>query len=245
MVAVDIPVVATKSLPRRRHDIVISILADDNRVLTSGTVHVCQKQFHLPPNRGIALFPDKDGLLEDILSHGGARFTVVGSHYLKSGDFDLYDLVVFGTGCFEQYDALEMGREKIRNYLERGGTVLVLSQPDYWPLDFLPITLVTGAENTNRTAPVVGRRNHPLWKQPNAIPIDELLSLSREKYNSYPGVVFPGENLIWLEGGLSLLTVSRIGRGQLIYCGLPLLQMFPDLHPEAIDLFTNLVEFSR
>jgi hypothetical protein len=54
-------------------------------------------------------------------------------------------------------------------------------------------------------------------------------------------VVTPAENILVTPTGGALLSVTRIGTGELVYCGLPLVDMISHLNIEAIHLFANLL----
>jgi hypothetical protein len=89
------------------------------------------------------------------------------------------------------------------------------------------------------------KTDHSLFDRPLKVSAGNLIKSLSGLYRSYPAVVFPGDNLIAAEGPMTLLSVSSVGRGRLIYCGLPLAAMFRDLHPETVDFFINLIEYSR
>jgi hypothetical protein len=58
-----------------------------------------------------------------------------------------------------------------------------------------------------------------------------------------PAVVAPSERVFVTPSGAALLSVSRFGDGQVIFCGLPLLEMVADLNLEAIHLFANILNY--
>jgi hypothetical protein len=56
-------------------------------------------------------------------------------------------------------------------------------------------------------------------------------------------VMSPAENIYVTPSGAALLSVSRLGDGQVIYCGLPLLEMVAELNIEAIHLLANVLNY--
>ena len=73
---------------------------------------------------------------------------------------------------------------------------------------------------------------------------EKLMSRINAGYVSYPAVVFPGEKIIKSSSNTTVLSQTKLGKGRLIYCGLPLLEMIRDLDIDAIKLFSNLVHYS-
>ena len=60
---------------------------------------------------------------------------------------------------------------------------------------------------------------------------------------AFPAVVSPAETVFETKSGSALLSVSRIGQGQVIYCGLPVLQLVAELNLDAIHLFANILNY--
>jgi len=58
-----------------------------------------------------------------------------------------------------------------------------------------------------------------------------------------PAIVSPAERVFQTSDGAALLSVSRLGMGQMIYCGLPLLEMVAQLDLEAIHLVANILNY--
>ncbi|MHC4501282.1 MAG: hypothetical protein ACYS21_19480, partial [Planctomycetota bacterium] len=56
-------------------------------------------------------------------------------------------------------------------------------------------------------------------------------------------VLAPAEKVFVTPTGAVLLSVSRLGEGQVIFCGLPLIEMISRLELEAIHLFANILNY--
>jgi len=238
-----IPIVATKSLPKRLHEISFNIMAD-NKALASDIVYLRQSNFSLAKVNGIALFPDNEGLLEDIMIAGGAEYRVISDRLVKAGDFNLYSLLVFGTRFYEKYSSSDLIRDKVKKYLENGGTVVVFGQPDDWDGRQLPVSIIPSANNIDAGDVSIVDKDNRLFKIRDLVRPESFKNQISKHYPSFPAIVYPGKN-IYSWGGRSLLSETKVGRGKLIYCGLPLLSMFRDLKPEAINLLTNIMSSSR
>ncbi len=239
---IKIPLVATKSMGPRRHEMTITISADGKQ-LASDVAFVRQAEFKIPPQMHIAVLPDNSGVLEDILITAGANYKIVSERYLKSGDFNLYDVVLFGTGCFQDYKSLELFYDKTKKYMENGGKVIVFGQPDEWRDDLLPVSLITAERSITGEEITVKKPKHGLFTKEDNIDISALSRSMSGNYISYPAVVFPGEIIMEAGGKTALLSISGFGKGKLIYCGMPLAEMIADLDLEAIGFFSNLINF--
>nr|MBN2278662.1 hypothetical protein [candidate division Zixibacteria bacterium] len=239
----NIPLVATKSMGRERHDIIINI-SSDGKIVASDIAQIRQAEFDVPTKTKIALLPDVSGILEDILILTGADYKSISERYLKAGNLDLYDIVIFGTGCFRNYESLDAAYDVIKKYMEFGGTVIVFGQTDDWRDDLLPVSIVSSTQKMEKRDVRVTDNSHPLFTRPYRLDVSRMLDGISGGTISYPAVVFPGEKLIEGEKGITHLSVSRFGDGKLIYCGLPLIQMVRNLDAEAIKLFSNLIHYS-
>ncbi len=71
----------------------------------------------------------------------------------------------------------------------------------------------------------------------------ELASYFPTRQRVRAAVVSPAESVLTTPTGASLLSVSRLGSGQVIYCGLPLLKMISTLDLDAIHLFANILNY--
>jgi hypothetical protein len=241
-VELEIPLVMTGSAGTGRLQIVINVI-DNGSIVATDAVYVRQAAYDIPSNVRIAVLPDQSGLLEDILIETGATYKTMSDRYLSAGDFDLYDAVFLGTGCFRNYPSLEIVNDKLRKYMEYGGTVVVFGQPDDWRDDLLPVSIISTARGVAADRLTANENDHVLFKDKFKIGLKELLS-GAGGYISYPAVVFPGRRIIEGDNNTTVFSQTKFGKGRLIYCGLPLLEMVRDLDTEAIKLFSNLVHYS-
>lgn len=238
-----IPLVITKSIGDQKQEVTISVAAG-NISLASDMAAIRQAELKIPADRYMALMPDKSGLIEDILVMAGANYKVISDRFLKSGDFGVYDMIILGSGCFEIYESLDLIRDKFKKYLERGGRIIVFGQPEEWRDDLLPVSLISTAQAVSVSDIDVNDTNHPLFLSNYPINIPRLLESLSGNYTVYPAIIFPGERIISTEGNTAILTVTTIGKGQLLYCGLPLAEMIRELDLDAIEFFSNIIKFA-
>ena len=128
--------------------------------------------------------------------------------------------------------------------MEFGGTVVVFGQPDEWRDDLLPVSIISTTVNLSADSLLALDKNNQIFKTKFNITPEKLMSRINAGYVSYPAVVFPGEKIIKSSSNTTVLSQTKLGKGRLIYCGLPLLEMIRDLDIDAIKLFSNLVHYS-
>lgn len=85
--------------------------------------------------------------------------------------------------------------------------------------------------------------NARILSGPYKIDESELLAYFERRTEATPAVISPSERVFITPSGATLLSVSRLGDGQIIYCGMPLLGMISDLNLEAIHLFANILNY--
>jgi hypothetical protein len=79
--------------------------------------------------------------------------------------------------------------------------------------------------------------------KPHVIDEDELLADFTARRGVAAAIVSPAERVYVTPSGATLLSVSRIGEGQIIYCGFPLTEMISRLNLEAIHMLANILNY--
>lgn len=243
-VEIKIPLAMTKSLGIHRQEVIIHV-SDKTGLLTSDIAYVRQAEFDLPGSLIIAVLADNNGLLEDILMQTDAVYKSLTDRYIKARELDYYNVVVIGSGTMDDPQLQPLLSDKLKTYLEMGGTVIVFNRPGQWGENLLPVSIVPSGSKTASKDFRAKTGNHPFFKEKYAVNVPDLLKRAADNYESRPAVVFPGERVIDAEEGATVLSETRIGEGTLIYCGLPLLEMIRNLDPDAIKLFANLLLYSK
>ncbi|MCX6827652.1 MAG: hypothetical protein NTV06_10380 [candidate division Zixibacteria bacterium] len=241
--AVKVPLVISHEVGFEKQRLIANLIKG-NKILASDTAYLKIADFDVKTSTKIALLPDSSGLLEDILVMTKANYRTISDRFLIDGDLDLYDLVILGTGCLKQYKSLEFSSEKLRKYMEFGGQVLVFGQPDNWRNDLLPVSIIPTQNRLAATDLELTEPKQAIFKTGYEIDVSALLQRINVNYFSYPAVIFPAEKIITGRDKVTLLSISKFGRGRFIYCGIPLLEMFGDLDTDAIKLFSNLINYS-
>jgi len=191
----------------------------------------------------IGFLPDSTGLLEDILRMAGADFQPLTDRSLQTADLDVYNIIAIGSGAFRDYPSLRLAKGRLEDYVRHGGSVVVFGQPTDWPRDILPIELTPALERLSGLEILNRLPSATVLSKPYNISDRILFEAMTQKRTTAAAIVSPAENVYVTPTGGSLLSVSRIGTGQIIFCGLPLLEWTSKLNIEAIHLFANLMNY--
>ncbi|MBD3401948.1 hypothetical protein GF420_03560 [candidate division GN15 bacterium] len=218
-------------------------LRHDNRLVSADTGQIRIASCEIPDTLTVAFLADTTGQLEDVLRIAGAGFQPLTDRSLWTAFLDAYSVIVIGSGAHEQYPSLKKSKSRLEEYVRNGGSLVIMGQPYTWPENVLPVSLtperetVTRAEITNRIA------GANVLSRPYRIKLAELFAEMTAPTAVSSAVISPSERVLVTPSGATLLSVSRLGEGQIIYCGLPLLDMVAELNLEAIHLFANLLNY--
>lgn len=218
-------------------------LLSGGHVIASDTGLIRVAACEVPDTRQIGFMPDTLGQLEDILRMIEADFRPLTDRSLITGDLDAYDVILIGSGSYRDYPSLTRISDRIENYIRGGGSVIVFGQPEDWPSGVVPFSLqptVEAVDKDHITNRIPGAN---VLSRPYPISENNLLSHFFKRREVTPAVVAPSERVFVTPSGATLLSVSRLGDGQMIYCGLPLMEMIQKLDIDAIHLFANLMNY--
>jgi hypothetical protein len=242
-IEVAVPLSLTRNIGSGKHLITASLL-DSSRTLATDSAYIRLVDFSIKEKIKIALLPDKAGLLEDILGMSAANYRTISDRFLVAGDFQFYDLIILGTGCSDNYPSLSLAGGRIRQFMEYGGTVLVFGQPESWQYDLLPVSISGAAKRLSKKDFRVEESGHAIFNSSYKLNSSEVVEKISPAYISYPAIVLPATGIVESKNGTVLLSESKFGKGKLIYCGLPLPEMFRELNIDAIKLLSNLINYS-
>jgi hypothetical protein len=218
----------------------ISLLVN-GRTVASDTGLIRVASCHIDDTIKIGFLPDSTGRIEDVLRMTDAAFQPLTVRALTTSDLDAYKVIVIGSGAFVQYPVLRELKGRLEDFVRGGGRIVLFGQPPQWPEGVLPIGCNPGIE-TVRPQDVLNRGNGGrILTKPYAISDDILLQWLGPKHKVASAVVSPAEAIYVTPSGADLLSVTRIGSGEIVYCGLPLEDMIASLNIEAIHLFANLL----
>lgn len=218
-------------------------LSMDDRLVAADTGRVRIASCEVADTIRVGFMPDTTGLLEDALRLTDAAFSPLTDRTLVTADLDAYNVIVMGSGCFRRYPSLREVTDRFEDYLRYGGSVVVFGQPDDWPQGLLPVSLAPAGERLQQAEISCRIENARILSQPHEIKTADLLGYFADSRLAASAVVSPAERVFTTASGGTLLSVSRIGDGQVIFCGLPLLEMISELDLEAIHLFSNILNY--
>jgi hypothetical protein len=218
-------------------------LYTNGKMITSDTAIIRMASCQIDDKIKIGFLPDTTGLLEDILRMTGAGFQPITDRSLATADLDMYNVIVVGSGSFRDYPSLRNMKDRLTDYVRHGGSLVLFGQPLDWPESMLPVGFVPGEEKISGREVLNRIPNANALSKPYVVSDRGLLELLERKQMLPSAVVSPAENIYVTPSGAALLSVSRLGDGQVIYCGLPLLEMVAQLNIEAIHLLANLLNY--
>jgi len=220
----------------------ISIVRD-GQILSADTAVVRIASCRIDDKTTVAFLPDTTGLLEDILNMTEAAFRPLTDRGLVTANLDAYDVIVVGSGAFRQYPSFRDMKDRLETFLRHGGSLVLLGQPEDWPEGVLPVSFVPGIELVDGTEITNRIPQANVLSRPYKIVEANLMSSFFKRRDVAAAAMAPTERVLVTPSNASLLAISRIGDGQIIYCGLPLLEMIARLDIDAIHLFANILNY--
>jgi hypothetical protein len=218
-------------------------LTADGKVVTTDTAQVRIAACHIADTLKVGFMPDSSGMLEDILRMTDAGFQPLTNRALMTADLDAYNVIVIGSGSFRHYPFFTKVKDQFEDYLRHGGSIVIMGQPDDWPQGALPVSLVPMTELVNEAEINNATPKTRILSKPYDISESNLLSFFNKRREVTSAVVSPAEKVYVCPSGGTLLSVSRLGEGQIIYCGFPLLKMISRLNIDAIHLLANILNY--
>jgi LmbE family N-acetylglucosaminyl deacetylase len=189
----------------------------------------------------------------NILRQVGYDVTLLTDADLDRGDFKSYDAIVAGIRAYNTRNRLKLAHEKLMQYVENGGTMVVqyntanqlddLAVPVPGPYPFK----ITRDRVTVEEAPVKLAADHPVLTAPNKITDKDFAGWVQER-----GLYFTSE---WDPRYTTVLTtndpgepekpggelVAKHGKGTYVYTSYAWWRQLPAGVPGAIRAFVNLV----
>jgi LmbE family N-acetylglucosaminyl deacetylase len=215
----------------------------------------------VPGNLHIGYISAENEPIPEALRNLGISVEMLDANALNFGDLSKFSAVVVGIRAYEIRSDLPGANQRLLNYVENGGTLLVQYQRDFaWDHSSFapyPATISGTAENslariTDETAEVKFlKADDPLLNEPNKITPADFQGWIQErglyfwthfddKYTPLLAMHDPHEKD--LNGGL---VYTHLGQGTYIYTGLAFFRQLPEGVPGAYRLFINLLSASR
>jgi LmbE family N-acetylglucosaminyl deacetylase len=218
---------------------------------SDATVHVLD--LNIPASLRVGYIAAENDPLPEILRQLGIQVDLLDEVALAFGDLSQYDAVTVGIRAYELRPDLMRANQRLLDYVDRGGTLLVQYQRDFaWDKELpAPYPAKMGDKVARVTDPNSPVRflapDSPLLNTPNKITLADFQGWEQER-----GLYFWGtfdqryQALLGLKdfndsevtGGL---VTARVGKGLYIYTGLSFFRELPAGVPGAYRLFVNLL----
>ena len=218
-------------------------LSVDDKVVAADTGHVRIAECRVDDKIDVGLLPDTTGLLEDILIMAGVNYRPLTDRTLEAGDLEAYDVILVGSGALRDYPSFRLITGRLEDYLRAGGSLVILGQPTDWPEAALPVSFAPSVEYVRNSEVLDLIPQARITSGPYQLSESVLLSYLNTRRKVTAAVVSPAEYVYVTPSGATLLSVTRLDEGQIIYCGLPLVEMISELNIEAIHLLANILNY--
>jgi LmbE family N-acetylglucosaminyl deacetylase len=216
-------------------------------------VRVHMLDLTVPAGLHIGYIAGDNDVLPETLRQVGIQVDMLDEVALAFGDLAKYDAIVVGIRAYELRPDAMAANPRLLDYVQNGGTLLVLYERDFaWakllPAPFHAEMAAAAVRVTDQNSPVrFLAPDSPLLNSPNKITLDDFQGWEQERglyfwstwdprYQPVLGLTDPGEPEA--TGGL---VYARDGKGVYIYTGLSFFRELPDGVPGAYRLFVNLL----
>jgi len=191
----------------------------------------------------------------DALRRMGLDVTLIDRDMLSSGDLSRFDTIVVGVRASEARPDFAANTGRLRDYMERGGTLIVqYQQTDYINrgLTPYPVKVEGNPRVTDETATVkILVPRHPVFAFPNTITDADFQGWVQER-NLYSFGTFDGKYTPLLEASDPGEDPQRggevyadVGKGRYVYTSYAWFRQLPAGVPGAYRMFANLVSLSK
>jgi len=218
---------------------------------SDATVHVLD--LNVPANLRVGYIAAENDPLPEILRQLGIQVDLLDEVALAFGDLNQYDAVTVGIRAYELRPDLMRANQRLLDYVDRGGTLLVQYQRDFaWDKELpAPYPAKMGDKVARVTDPNSPVRflapDSPLMNTPNKITPADFQGWEQERGLYFWGTFDPRyQALLGLKDFnepevAGALVTARAGKGLYIYTGLSFFRELPAGVPGAYRLFINLL----
>jgi LmbE family N-acetylglucosaminyl deacetylase len=209
------------------------------------------------PNLSVGFIVGAGDQVPSALEQLGAKVTLIDRDELAWGDLSKYNVIMTGVRAYEARKDLRAYNQRLLDYAERGGTVIVqynkmeFNQANYGPFP----AKVSGNRVCDETVPVkVLTPENPVFTSPNRIGPATWQGWVQER-----GLYFLGEKDAKYVDLVSMvdsykdnpgekkgaLVEAKVGKGRWIYLGLALWRQLPAGTDGAYQLMANLISLGK
>lgn len=187
----------------------------------------------------------------------GARVTFIEPDTLASGDLSPYDAIVLGVRAYERRRNLRVNNQRLLQYAEQGGTVIVQYQKaEFNDAQYGPFPAKTSTDRvTDENAPIeILVPEHPVFNRPNTIGPETWRGWVQERGTYFMGQRDPryvdllrSQDPFSYNAGAKtgVMIEARVGKGRWIYTGLGLWRQLPAGTDGAYRLLANLLSLGK
>jgi LmbE family N-acetylglucosaminyl deacetylase len=218
---------------------------------SDATVHVLD--LNIPTKLRVGYIAAENDPVPEILRQLGIQVDLLDEVALAFGDLNQYDAVTVGIRAYELRPDLMRANQRLLDYVDRGGTLLVQYQRDFaWDKELpAPYPAKMGDKVARVTDPNSPVRflalDSPLMNTPNKITLADFQGWEQERGLYFWGTFDPryqallGLNDFNDSEVTGALVSARVGKGLYIYTGLSFFRELPAGVPGAYRLFVNLL----
>ena len=202
----------------------------------------------LAPGLRVGYIMGTGDLVPDAIEALGVTPHLLTPAELVSADFSTWNVLVVGIRAYSALPALAAAQPRLQQFVQRGGTLIVLYQSGNFPAPF-PLSLGRNPERVvDEQAPVkLPDPAYPLLTSPNIITAADFDGWVEERGHSFLDSWDPAYTALTetadhgqdpQRGGL---LVAHPGKGTYIYVAFALHRQLPELVPGAYRLLANLL----
>jgi len=196
-------------------------------------------------------------LVADAIRRMGVDVTMLDAEMLSTGDLSRFDTIVVGIRASETNPDFVANNGRLIDYMQRGGTMIVLYQQQQYANRMLPPYPATPPTNANprvtvEDAPVkILVPTHPVFNFPNRITDADFNGWVQER-NSYAFTTFDSRYVPLLETAdpgeppvRGAEVYAEVGKGRYVYTSYSWFRQLPAGVPGAYRQFANLISLSK
>ncbi|MFK7865527.1 MAG: PIG-L family deacetylase [Pseudohongiellaceae bacterium] len=195
-------------------------------------------------------------LVPDSLRRLGVNVDLLSDSEITTGDLSHYDVIVVGIRASQTRSAFVASNQRLLNYAEQGGTLIVqYQQPDFAQQNLAPfqVSMEKNIRVVDETAAVtILEPDHPVFSFPNRITAEDFEGWVQERSN-YNFTSFDSEHYVPLteahdEGEAAsegAMLYAPLGEGHYIYTAYSWFRQLPNGVAGAYRLFANMLSLSE
>jgi len=225
-----------------------------HRIYTPATVTAQVLDLKVAPVR-VGYIMGSGDQVPEALRRMGVDVTLIDNETLATGDLTRFDTIVVGIRATEARPDFVANNGRLRDFMERGGTLIVQYQQGEYETRRLPpypAQAPTNSRVTDETAPVkILAPTHPVFTFPNRITEADFAGWVQERnlyaFNTFDShytplleTADPGE--MPQQGGE---VYAQVGKGQYVFTAYAWFRQLPAGVPGAYRQFANLISLAK